>query len=411
MTAHASHAPFIQTAPHLLWRSLPAGLRRRALAQATGWLAPKPSPRTALAPTGIAPTGIAIAGEFTRASGLGESARLMATAARRLGLQVWTIDLPPPVDARSEVAHIASPAPPEGVPLVLHVNAPMLPLALLRLPGAITRNRPIIGYWAWEMPEVPPEWHPALPCVSQIWVPSRFTAAALEPLLPGRVRIVPPPLGIVPPVASAMDRAAFGLPLDAVVVLVSFNLASSFARKNPFAAIASFRAAFGDRPDRILVLKISHTDHAPADFLRLVRMAQAPNIRLHTNVLPPDDNNALTACADIVLSLHRGEGFGLVLAEAMLLGKPVIATAWSGNSDFMNRSNAALVGYRLVPARDDRSVYRGLWAEPDVAEAACLLRMLADDPGRRRAIGEQARASITVRLDGHELAAAVKGLA
>ena len=112
-----------------------------------------------------------------------------------------------------------------------------------------------------------------------------------------------------------------------------------------------------------------------------------------------------------MLSLHRGEGFGLVLAEAMLLGKPVIATAWSGNTDFMDRSNAALIDYRLVPARDDRSVYRGLWAEPDVAEAACLLRMLADDPGLRRAMGEQARVSTKARLDGHELAAAVTGLA
>jgi glycosyltransferase involved in cell wall biosynthesis len=335
----------------------------------------------------------------------------MAMAARRMGLPVWTIDLPPPVDANPEVALIASEPPPPGVPLVLHVNAPMLPLALLRLPAALTRNRPIVGYWAWEMPEVPPEWRPALACVNQIWVPSRFTAATLEPLLPGRVRVVPPSLAIVPPVASSLDRSAFGLPADAVVVLVSFNLASSFARKNPFAAIAAFREAFGDRPDRILVLKVSHPDHAPADFARLAQMAQAPNIRLDTRVLPPDDRHALTACADIILSLHRGEGFGLVLAEAMLLGKPVVATFWSGNTDFMDRSNAALVGYRLVPARDDRSVYRGLWAEPDVAEAAALLRMLADDPVRRNALGERARTSTMARLDGRELAEALAGLA
>jgi glycosyltransferase involved in cell wall biosynthesis len=229
-------------------------------------------------------------------------------------------------------------------------------------------------------------------------------------LLPNRVRVVPPPLAVVPPAASRLDRAAFGLPRDAVVVLVSFNLASSFARKNPFAAVAAFRCAFGDRPDRILLLKVSHPDHAPADFARLAQMAQAPNIRIDTRTLPPDDRHALTACADIVLSLHRGEGFGLVLAEAMLLGKPVIATGWSGNTDFMDGRNAALVGYRLVPARDDRSVYRGLWAEPDVAEAASLLRALADDPDRRRGLGERARTSALVRLDGRELVAALGGL-
>jgi glycosyltransferase involved in cell wall biosynthesis len=126
--------------------------------------------------------------------------------------------------------------------------------------------------------------------------------------------------------------------------------------------------------------------------------------------MPPQDRHALTACADIVLSLHRGEGFGLVLAEAMLLGKPVVATGWSGNTDFMDGSNAALVSYRLVPARDDRSVYRGLWAEPDVAEAAVLLRGLADDASLRRDLGERARTSTLERLDGRELAAALERL-
>jgi glycosyltransferase involved in cell wall biosynthesis len=342
---------------------------------------------------------------------MGETARLMAAAATRFGIPIWTIDLPPPVDTRPEVAFTASASPPPGVPLVLHVNAPILPLALLRLPAAVTRNRPIIGYWAWEMPEVPPEWRPALACVSQVWVPSRFTAAVLEPLLPGRIRVVPPALAVVPPVASVLDRAAFGLPAEAVVVLVSFNLASSFARKNPFAAIAAFRGAFGDRPDRILVLKVSHPEHAPADFARLAQLAHAPNIRLETRTLPPDDRHALTACADIVLSLHRSEGFGLVLAEAMLLGKPVVATGWSGNTDFMDATNAALVGYRLVPARDNRSVYRGLWAEPDVADAAARLRTLADDADLRRDIGERARVSALRRLDGRELAAALGSLA
>jgi glycosyltransferase involved in cell wall biosynthesis len=396
---------FIQSAPHVLWRGLPPAFRRRALAQASGWLAPKPSPRT-----GPAVGGIVIAGELTRASGLGESARLMAAAAKHLGLPVWTIDLPPLVDARPEVEVATSGTPPPGVPLILHVNAPMLPLALLRLPTALTRNRPIIGYWAWEMPEVPPEWRPALSCVTRVWVPSRFTSAALEPLLPGRVRIVPPALAVVPPIASSLGRVAFGLPEDAVVVLVSFNMASSFARKNPFAAVAAFRGAFGERPDRILVLKVGHPDHAPEDFARLAQMAQAPNIHIDTRVLPPEDRHALTACADIVLSLHRGEGFGLVLAEAMLLGKPVVATGWSGNTDFMDASNSALVRYRLAPARDDRSVYHGLWAEPDVADAANLLRKLADDPALRRRMGEKARATTLLRFGSEPLVAALGAL-
>ena len=396
---------FIPSARHAVWRCLPATLRRRALAQTTGWIAPKPSPR--IRPT---PSGIAIAGELTRASGLGQGARLMATAARTLGLPVWTIDLPPLVDGTTEIEATASVLPPPGVPLVIHVNAPLLPLALLRLPVSVSHNRPIIGYWAWEVADVPRDWWPALACVDQIWVPSRFTAAALEHLLPGRVKVVPPPLSLVPPIPSALDRAAFGLPEDAVVVLVSFNLASSFARKNPFAAIAAFRGAFGDRPDRILLLKIGHPEHAPQDFARLVQMAQAANIRIETRTMQAADSHALTAAADIVLSLHRGEGFGLVMAEAMLMGKPVIATGWSGNTDFMDSTNAVLAGYRLSPARDDRLVYHGLWAEPDVAEAAAALRALADDPAKRLALGVRARASALARLDGHALLTALASL-
>ena len=405
IVAHQAKS-FLRSGPHSFWRGLPPVLRRLALARATGLLAPRPS-----SDTRPAIRGIAIAGELSRASGIGETARLMAVAAARLGVPVWTIDLPPPVDDRPEIEVDGSATPPPGVPLVMHINGPMLPLALLRLPSGVTRDRRIIGYWAWEVPEVPPEWRPALACVSEVWVPSRFTAATMEPLLPGRVRVVPPALGIVPPVASALDRSAFGLPDAAVVVLVSFNLASSFTRKNPFGAVAAFRGAFGDRADRILVLKVSHPDHAPADFARLAQMAQAPNIRLDTRTLPPGDRHALTACADIVLSLHRGEGFGLVLAEAMLLGKVVIATGWSGNTDFMDTTNSCLVGYRLAPARDDRCVYRGLWAEPDVAEAAATLRRFADDPVLRRDVGERARTTTLARLDGQQLIAALGALA
>lgn len=376
--------------------------RRQALARAAAWLAPRSNAEPS------AP-GLAIAGEMTRASGLGEGARLMAKAARSLGLPVWAFDLRPLDDGRAEVDAPAGNdgLPPPGVPLVVHVNAPMLPLALLRLPRALTRRRPIVGYWAWELQEIPPEWRPAVACVSEIWVPSHFTAAAMEALAPGRVRVVPPPLALVPPVPSALDRSAFGLPRDAVVVLVSFNLASSFSRKHPFAALAAFHAAFSDRADRLLVLKVNHAEHAPVDFNRLAGMAAGPNIRLETRILPAADSHALTACADIVLSLHRAEGFGLVLAEAMLLGKPVVATGWSGNTDFMHAGNSEPVGFRMVPARDDRSVYRGLWAEPDVQAAADRLRALADDPALRFELGQRARASAMAQLDARPLAAAL----
>ncbi len=356
--------------------------------------------------------GIAIAGEVSRASGLGEAARLIARGVRQLGVPQWTIDVGGLLPAHTADFAVASELPPPGVPLILQVNAPLLPWVLFRLPRTLARGRRIIGYWLWELPTVPPEWRAGARFVHEVWVPSDFVAGAVEPLLPGRVRVVPFPLAIARPEPSALDRAAFGLPREAVVVLVSFNLASSFERKNPLAAIGAFRAAFGDRRDRILLMKVGNREHAPDDFARIRdAIGGAPNIRLETRTLPTADLHALTVASDIVLSLHRSEGFGLVLAEALLLHKPVIATGWSGNMTFMNADSAALVDYRLVPAQDPRQVYAGAeWAEPDPAIAVAHLRRLADDAGERAVLGAKGAAAASLRLGIAPLIAALRGI-
>jgi glycosyltransferase involved in cell wall biosynthesis len=385
---------------------MPPGPRRHALAQTTAWLTPRP----AAAPI---TNGLAIAGEFSRASGLGEGARLMARAAEALGIPVWRIDIPDPVPRPGrQPPHIQEPPPgvPPEAPLVLHVNAPMLPLALLRLPRRIRANRRIIGYWAWELMDIPAAWHPALPCVNHIWTPSGFTATALEPLKPGQITAVPPALGLLPPRPSLLDRQAFGLPAGAVITLVPFSLASSMARKNPLAAIAAFRMAFGESPDHLLIVKAANAGDAPDDLRRIANWSQAANIRLETRVLSARDNHALTACADIVLSLHRAEGFGLCLAEAMLLGKPVIATGWSGNLEYMDASNAIPLPYRLIPARDPRGVYQGQWAEPDLHAAVQALRALADSPGQRARLGASAQQSLSAQLGAEPLRTALLAL-
>jgi glycosyltransferase involved in cell wall biosynthesis len=272
----------------------------------------------------------------------------------------------------------------------------------------------VIGYWAWELPIVPPDWRAGLPFVHEVWVPSHFTAAAMETIAPGHVRVVPPPLGALAPLRSVLDRSAFGLPETSVIVLMSFNLASSFERKNPLAAIAWFRAAFGDRKDRLLVLKVGNPDHFPQDFAVLCAAATAAsNIRIDTRRLPAEDHAALIAACDIVVSPHRAEGLGLVPAEAMLLGKPVIATGWSGNLDFMDPVSAALVGYRLVPARDARGVYDvtgAVWAEPDIQEGVAQLRRLADDAAERIALGARGKRAVMTRLGAGPLADAVRHL-
>ena len=168
-----------------------------------------------------------------------------------------------------------------------------------------------------------------------------------------------------------------------VVTLVAFSLASSFARKNPLAAIAAHRAAFGSRADRMLLLRVPGGGAFPAE-MRLLHEACAGlgNVRIDARVLDRAAARAVMAGADIVLSLHRSEGFGLVPAEAMLLGRAVVATDWSGTQDFLDASCGVPVPARLVPARDPRGVFEAagaMWAEPDVGEAAAALARLADD--------------------------------
>ncbi len=394
---------------HRLWRALPAGGRRRLLARGTALLAPRPDQ-----PPPPAHHGLLVAGELGRASGLGEGARLMLAGLAQLGVPGWPLRAGLALPGEAEDVPVpGSTPPPPGAPLVLHVNAPHVAAALLRLPRGLLRGRRVIGCWAWELPVAPPDWAVGARFVHEVWVPSRFTAAALEPLLPGRVRVVPYCVAARPPAPSALDRQAFGLLPGAVVVLCSFSLASSFERKNPLAAIAAFRQAFGDRADRVLVMKVGHAGAYAPDLARLRAAAGAANIRFETRTLPPADNHALTACADIVLSLHRSEGFGLVPAEAMLLARAVVLTDWSGSTDFADADTAAPVPCRLVPAIDPRGVFQApgaVWAEADVGAAAAQLRRLADDGAAREALGRRAQAAARQRLGTAPLAAALRGL-
>ena len=330
-----------------------------------------PRPERVPPPVGA---GMALLGEFSRPSGWGMGVRLVRSALDGMGVATVALD----ADVR------AGALPPAGMPLLLHVNPPSLPLALLKQDRRLLRGRRVVGMWNWELPVAPAAWRVGLRFVHEVWVSSHFTAAAMAGLLPadGRIplRVVSYPLAVTPPIPAAMGREAFG-----------------------------------DRADRVLVLKVGHPDHFPADF-EVLRGAVAGvgNIRLETRAMAQGEVHALTACADIVLSLHRSEGFGLVPAEAMLLGRPVVATGWSGNMDFMDADSTVLVPFRLVPARDPRGVLEApgaMWAEPDVGAAAEALRRLADDPEARRALGARGQAHARAALGAESLAAAMAGLA
>jgi glycosyltransferase involved in cell wall biosynthesis len=386
---------------HALWRQLPREFRRRSMSGIAARLAAKPE---RMPPA--ASDGVAVAGDIDGANGLAESARILHQVIAMHGMARGTFALGLP-----SVVPKSRAQPPQGAAVLAVINAPILPVGLLRHPRDFLKRRRVIGMWAWELPVLPADWRYGADFVHEAWAPSQFTADAIAAIKPGAVRVVPYPLAALPMLPQEGSRAEFGLPEDALVVLTVFNLASSMERKNPFGNIAAFKAAFGRSRDHLFVIKISGVQAYAEDVARIeAAIGDAPNIRLISATLSEPRLRGLIAASDIVLSLHRSEGFGLVPAAAMLLGRPVVATGWSGNLTFMNETVSALVSYRLIPVVDRRGNYEvqgAFCAEPDCEDAAAWLQRLAADGGLRGRMGEAGRAHARAVLGPAPLLAAL----
>jgi glycosyltransferase involved in cell wall biosynthesis len=389
-----------------LWQQLPQKTRTQILFEVSRRLAPLPDTH----PHGGFPLGIA--GLFSTASGVGEGARLAYASLDAAGRAPAAFDLSPSFGQveLNDTTPRRELLPGAGT-LIVHHNGPYLPHALWALGRARVRGRRIIGYWAWELPRLPTDWNVSFDYLHEIWVPSTFTRDAVAAATDKPVHVVPHPL---PPMAATPNmRGKLGLPADAVIVLNVFHLGSAFSRKNPLASIAAFRKAFGDARDRVLAIKLidngAHWARRELD----AAIAGAGNIRLIEGMLPEADMAGLMAAADIVISLHRSEGFGLVPAQAMALGKPVIATGWSGNVDFMNKDNSALVSYSLIPVHDPEGAFQSdgqKWADANVDEAATWLRRLAGDADLRARMGAAAAKDVAAQLSPDHFARAVATL-
>ena len=307
-------------------------------------------------------------------------------------------DLPP------ELSTVPIPNERSGT-IIICLNAPELPTALAALGLFRGRRWRVIGYWAWELPCAPPGWANALSYVHEVWVPSRFTADALRGYSRRRpIRVMPLP--VVAPTGFAPQ------PPENRRVLVAGDGRSSFTRKNLQGAIRAFREA--SVPGATLTVKTRNLAEWPAEeaFLRDSLIGLDATL-LDANLNEPD-KWALLNAHDVYLSLHRAEGFGLIAAEMMALGKVVILTGWSGTEDFADPGAVMRVDYQLEPQEDRSGSYTGVaasWATPSHAHAVACRREALSDRELRLGLGVAAQHAAAATLSperiGHHLKQAV----
>ncbi len=242
---------------------------------------------------------------------------------------------------------------------LVHVNADQVEHFAATNGVGYFQERYNIGHWVWELSRFPDAYQRSFDYFDEVWVPTAFAQDAVARNAP--VPVVRIPYSLSPRAPTTLTRAHFGWTQDRFVFLFIFDFSSYLDRKNPLGLLRAFREAFTPSDDVLLVLKCVHPEMSPEGSRQVFEAAAMPNVTIMSDVLPRDEIDALVQLCDCYVSLHRSEGFGLTMGEAMSHGKPVIATGYSGNMDFMTAANSLIVRHRLielaprprtVPARD-----------------------------------------------------------
>ena len=338
--------------------------------------------------------GANILGPFCFSGGVGEAARTTAGALESVGFSVSCRDIPGAPTHTPRTDYLG----PEIHPTTLIHALPDDPMPVLyrHVGWPLDAGKKRIGIWYWELEALPPEWAGNEAGLHEVWAPTEFIAEAL------RSQILLPVVKMLPAVrtsvAKPMSRRELGLPEGRFLFLFMFDMASTFERKNPLAVVEAFRKAAPSNAS--LVIKVSRGHFEPKAMARLIAEAEKAGALIVDEVWSREKIQALIGACDCYVSLHRSEGFGLPMAEAMLQGKPVISSRYSGNLDFMNDGNSLLVDCGRVCVSEDVRIYPAgsVWGDPSVDQAADHMRRVVEEPMLARALGERAREECSVLL-------------
>ncbi len=344
--------------------------------------------------------GINLVGWFKAELGIGESARVAAKAVKASGLPYSLINLQVNCLASqgdSTYADELSDSNPNPIN-IFHIDAPQSADIDHHHGLEFRKGKYNIAYWAWELPDFPDQWTQYMRYFDEIWAPSNFVRDSIAIKSPVPVLTIPHCIDFSIPKRDY--RQELGLPSDKFLFTFAYDLNSYQERKNPKAAIEAFRYAFAgtDRANDVgLVIKVHSASNNPkAHQALLTLLKDIPNCYLIDRTLSREMTYGLMKACDSYISLHRSEGFGLTVAESMLLGKPVISTNWSATSEFVNAENGCPVNFRLIPLTQNHGPYKigQIWADPDPEHAAAYMQRLVSDSNYAATLGMRAKATI-----------------
>jgi glycosyltransferase involved in cell wall biosynthesis len=356
----------------------------------------------------VPPLGVNILSHFCFPSGLQQAALSANKSLERCGVPTSCRDVPAGI--KTELDDRARWLGLEAFPASLIMIPPVPYFAACYERSGLFRRDDVyrIAYWHWELERVPDEWIEVAPLIDEIWAPTEFIARAMRSQMPRPVYHMMP--GVEIGEVERVSRAALGLPKDHCIFLFMFDMFSQMHRKNPLGLIRAFREAFRAADRATLVIKLSGGSAFPDDLADLKRAADGPNIQVIDQLLSRPAAYGLIEMCDCYVSLHRSEGFGLGLAEAMLMGRPVIATGYSGNLEFMNETNSLLVDYEMVEITEDKPIYTkgNRWAEPSVSHAAAQMRQVYEQReeaiDRARRVQPEIQEKLSLEAAGRRMA-------